>query len=463
MSPNLNRFAPLTQTLPWTTQTWLATGINVFKKILDMKRKDLTEYIADTTNKFYGQPAKPLQIDMVANLVMGCKTVVLAGTGFGKSRIAEIYYKLIPQKKRVVVLVLNPLDSLGNNQVFKKELACFTAINLNKLNFNKKAADNISNSVYQFVYMNPEIFLNNKMWEDVYFSLAFQNRLGLIVVDEAHMIYIWGLVKSGPGKHLASMYGQHKDQGIFQPSYGNLGGHLFTQNKQPILLLSAYCCPVAVEAIKKILCLEESNIDILRGKLTRPEIRIVRVPMESSMALCHDLIKVFPSSNNVPDAQVVPLLVYSGSQNQTLTALEVIGMACEAPGNSLNPTSLFACQYHSCTGKQDKLDCIEAFSKGTFPVFSCTMALGLGQNWKQVQMVVHMGRGDPAAIVQMVGQCGPDSRHGLAILFVEKNCRNSKNHVTYFREGAAASNDNWMDALAITPVCLRICFSIDSL
>ncbi|PLW23638.1 hypothetical protein PCASD_01812 [Puccinia coronata f. sp. avenae] len=78
MSPNPNRFAPLTQTLPLTTQTWSATGINVFKKIFDMKRKDLTEYIAETANKFYGQPAKPLQIDMVVNLVMGRKTFVLA-------------------------------------------------------------------------------------------------------------------------------------------------------------------------------------------------------------------------------------------------------------------------------------------------------------------------------------------------------------------------------------------------
>jgi superfamily II DNA helicase RecQ len=128
----------------------------------------------------------------------------------------------------VVVLVLNPLDSLGNNQIFEKQQAGFTEINLNKLNFNKKAADNISNGVYQFVYMSPEIFLNNKMWEDVYFSSAFENCLGLVVVDEAHMIYIWGLVESGPGKHLASMYSQHQDQGIFQPSYGNLGGQLLT-------------------------------------------------------------------------------------------------------------------------------------------------------------------------------------------------------------------------------------------
>jgi superfamily II DNA helicase RecQ len=75
------------------------------------------------------------------------------------------------------------LDSLGNNQVFEKEQAGFTAINLYKLNFNKKAADDIAKGVYHFVYMSPEIFLNNKMWENVYLSLTFQNRLGLVALQ----------------------------------------------------------------------------------------------------------------------------------------------------------------------------------------------------------------------------------------------------------------------------------------
>jgi superfamily II DNA helicase RecQ len=74
------------------------------------------------------------------------------------------------------------------------------------------------------------------------------------------MIYIWGLVKSGPGNHLASMYGGHKDQGFFWPSYGNLGGQLLTRNNQPILLLSATCCPVALEAIKKSLRLRTPTL-----------------------------------------------------------------------------------------------------------------------------------------------------------------------------------------------------------
>ncbi|PLW12069.1 hypothetical protein PCANC_17647 [Puccinia coronata f. sp. avenae] len=144
MLPNPNRFLLSTNTPPLTQRSWSATGINPFKKVFNMKDQTLKEHIADVANQFYGQPAKSLRIDTVANLVMGCNTFLLAGTGIGKSRMAKIYYKLIPRKKRAVLLVLNPLDSLGNNQVFEKEQAGFTAINLYKLNFNKIAADDIA-------------------------------------------------------------------------------------------------------------------------------------------------------------------------------------------------------------------------------------------------------------------------------------------------------------------------------
>jgi superfamily II DNA helicase RecQ len=53
----------------------------------------------------------------VAHLVHSEHTFVLAGTGFGKSRIAEIYLRLFKPYQKPVIVVLNPLDALGDNQV----------------------------------------------------------------------------------------------------------------------------------------------------------------------------------------------------------------------------------------------------------------------------------------------------------------------------------------------------------
>lgn len=61
--------------------------------------------------------AKEPQIESVLSLLNGHNTFLLAGTGFGKSRVPEMLFHMFPKVSKPVVLVLNPLDTLGNNQV----------------------------------------------------------------------------------------------------------------------------------------------------------------------------------------------------------------------------------------------------------------------------------------------------------------------------------------------------------
>ncbi|KAH9808577.1 hypothetical protein DFH28DRAFT_908620 [Melampsora americana] len=90
------------------------------------------------------------------------------------------------------------------------------------------------------------------------------------------------------------------------------------------------------------------------------------------------------------------------------------------------------------------------------------MALGLGQNWSRVRRVIHVGRGDPSCIEQMFGRCGRDGRPGLAILLVEENRRGGKNRIQDFVPNVPQSDDDRMDALGITEVCLRVAFCVDN-
>jgi hypothetical protein len=54
------------------------------------------------------------------------------------------------------------------------------------------------------------VLLNNAIFARLFFNEDFQNRVLLVVVDEAHMIYVWGLVASGKSKKLFS-HGRHQD------------------------------------------------------------------------------------------------------------------------------------------------------------------------------------------------------------------------------------------------------------
>ncbi|KNE88257.1 hypothetical protein PSTG_18347, partial [Puccinia striiformis f. sp. tritici PST-78] len=154
----------------------------------------------------------------VINLVHRQHTFVLAGTGFGKTRIAEVYWHLFPASKKPVILVLNPLDTLGDNQVAEKKAAKIKAVNLTKMNMTVKIEKEVIQGKYGFVYLSPEVLLNNAMFRRAFFDKQFQSKLVLSVVDEAHMIYIWGLVASGLGKKITS-HVKLQDRGVFRPSY----------------------------------------------------------------------------------------------------------------------------------------------------------------------------------------------------------------------------------------------------
>lgn len=155
-------------------------------------------------------------------------------------------------------------------------------------------------------------------------------------------------------------------------------------------------------------------------------------------------------------------MIYSTSQNATWTTLTVCNRARGTPNDRVNGKSTFAARYHAATGAKDKIQRAKDFSLGLVSVLCCTMALGLGQNWSRVRRVIHLGRGDPSCIEQMLGRCGRDGRMGLGILLVEAKRRNGKNSVKDFDLKAQQSDEDRMDALAITSICLRIAFCVDN-
>ncbi|KAA1073433.1 ATP-dependent DNA helicase sgs1 [Puccinia graminis f. sp. tritici] len=170
---------------------------------------ELKKTISESGLTKYGQECKKLQVESVLSLLRGKNTFILAATGFGKSRIPELYLNLLTKDRlgniAGVIIVLNPLDALGDNQVEEKIRAGFSAINATAENFDATVANDILNGVYNFVYVSPEIFLDNKRFNNLYLSPAFQQKLALVVVDEAHMIYSWGLVEDG--EHLRKLRG----------------------------------------------------------------------------------------------------------------------------------------------------------------------------------------------------------------------------------------------------------------
>lgn len=268
------------------------------------------------------------------------------------------------------------------------------------------------------------------------------------------MVYTWGLVESGRAKHMAT-FKKGQDGGKFRPSWGNLCLHLMATRRAPLLMMSATCPHTHFDRIIQNLSIKRDDITVLKGELCRPEIRILRIST-ASMGSLGFLKNHFSKKVDVPDDEVVPTLVYSGSRDGTMRSLRVMNEARGTEVDDFNPDSTFAQRYHSCSGDETKLMRIQAYTDQKFPVMACTSALGLGQNWTHTRIVVQLGRSGVPEVTQVVGRVGRNKKPGLAVLYFEENRKGGSNSVEDLIDLNEQTDEQMMDALNCTHICLRI-------
>ncbi|PLW36342.1 hypothetical protein PCASD_18647 [Puccinia coronata f. sp. avenae] len=91
--------------------------VRVPEKVQAATDEEIKQLIIAQSLRRYNQEPKPLQVETVTNLLRG---------------------------------LLNPLDTLGDNQVEEKVAAGFTAINMTKVNFTFQACTKIQDGAYNF-------------------------------------------------------------------------------------------------------------------------------------------------------------------------------------------------------------------------------------------------------------------------------------------------------------------------
>lgn len=232
----------------------------------------------------------------------------------------------------------------------------------------------------------------------------------------------------------------------------------------PLLLMSATCRPTAVHSILESLKIIPRHINIIRGELTRPEIRLIRIYLKNPLISGEDLTGLFPHAAEVPNDSMIPTIIYSGTRNATLPVMEAVCKARGDPLDAYNGQSHCIRRYHSVTGEKDKVKHVEDFGNGKFPILSATSALGLGQNWPWVRMVIVMGAMDPAESNQMVGRAGRGvGGQGIRILLVQPTMPSGTNSAADINVTVDMNNKERMHALRLTPCCLRVAYSVDNL
>lgn len=230
-----------------------------------------------------------------------------------------------------------------------------------------------------------------------------------------------------------------------------------------LLLMSAKCCPLAIRAIQSSLKIVSKNMTVIQGELTRPENRFIRIYLTRPINSAEDLASLFGPQSVISDEEMIPTLIYSGTRNATGVVIDVVCKARGHPDDACNGNSSCICRYHSVTGERDQVKRVQDYGEGKFAILSCTSALGLGQNWTRVKIVIIMGAMDPAESNQMAGRAGRDGQEGLVIHFVQPVMTPGKNSPAEIEVSTHMDDEDCMHALRVTPCCLQVAYSVDNL
>lgn len=116
---------------------------------------------------------------------------VTAPTGAGKSILFQIPAIYLAEKFQLVTIVISPLIGLMNDQVnnIKKITKLAATINSDYTPSEKESVlEEIKNGSKSILYLSPETLLSNT---DIT-NLIGDRKIGLLVIDEAHIVSTWG-------------------------------------------------------------------------------------------------------------------------------------------------------------------------------------------------------------------------------------------------------------------------------
>ncbi|MBI5593341.1 MAG: DNA helicase RecQ [Deltaproteobacteria bacterium] len=314
-------------------------------------------------NTFGYEEFRPLQQEIIENILGRKDTLVIMPTGGGKSLCYQIPALIFEE----LTVVVSPLISLMKDQVEQLTALGVGAVVLNSTLSFEEYGQNISRILrndVRLLYLAPETLLMPKT-----LAMLSSRRVDCIAIDEAHCISEWG----------------HD----FRPEYRQMVEVRNQFPKAVCVALTATATPRVQKDIQNCLNFETANAFI--ASFNRKNLFLQIVQKTSPVLQTIEFIKRFPNQ---------PGIIYCLARKQVDDLTQTLTKA----GFSVKP-------YHAGLSDSERRQNQERFIRDDVQIMTATIAFGMGINKPNIRFVLHYDL--PQNIESYYQQIGRAGRDGL--------------------------------------------------
>ena len=311
------------------------------------------------------------------------RLLVVQRTGWGKSSVYFISTRIFRDHGYGPTLIISPLLALMRDQIKAAKRLGIRAVTINSTN--RKNWTEIEHEVRKnrvdVLLVSPERLANDEFVENILLPIA--EKIGLLVVDEAHCISDWG----------------HD----FRPDYCRLVNILQRMpDNVPILGTTATANNRVIEDIQN----QFGNIGVERGSLMRSSLGLQTIQLSTQAAR---LAWLSEHINALPGTGIIYTLTKRDAR-QVTGWLQSRGIKAEAYFSNVKSGS-----FSTSNAFRQHLE--QQLLNNEIKVLVATTALGMGFDKPDLGFVIHyQAPGSIVAYYQQVGRAGRAIKHAVGIL-----------------------------------------------